>query len=94
MHASIFHKLLFMMMFEGDKFEPTSKYDKEWSDWLDDATGQQRCIGADWRIEDIDITGKNIVIGYNGEDSHSGAKRRGMIFTNLDGEVKEVVPWE
>jgi hypothetical protein len=92
MTKSMFHKLVIMMVFEGDRFDPPKEYHDEWPNWLDDATGQQRCISADWEIEDIDPDRNEIIIGYSGEDAHSGVACRGIIYTDFDGNVKDVSP--
>jgi len=92
MDTSMFHKLVMMIVFEGSKFDPTGHALDFWADWIDDATGQQRCIGAAWDIEDLDLAQKEIVIGYTGEDAHDGRVCRGIIYADFDGNVKEVIP--
>ena len=93
MDISLFHKLAFMMVFMGENFDPPVQYSDAWLDWLSEASGQMRCIGGDWQLQDIDFPNKEIVISYSGEDAHSGEPCRGIIYTNFDGEVREVEPW-
>jgi hypothetical protein len=93
MEKSTFHKLVFMMAFEDKDFEPPIVYDNVWTKWIDDATGQRRCIEAITKIEDINFSDKEIVISYSGKDADSGQNCRGIIFSDFDGNVEDVEAW-
>jgi len=93
MEKSTFHKLVFMIVFEDDKFEPPIVYDNVWTKWIDDATGQQGCIEAIAKVEGTDYSKKEIVISYSGKDAKSGQNRRGIIFSDFDGNIEDVKTW-
>ena len=82
-----------MIVFDLEGFDPPEPYFDQWEEWIDNATGSQRCISASWRIEEIYPKEKEIAISYEGEDAHDGRRCRGVIYSNFDGKVREVEPW-
>lgn len=73
-----------------EQWEPPDQYLDPWYDWVDDAAGQTRCTNVDWEVEDIDGKNNEIIISYDGEDAHSGTMCGGNIFSDLDGNIKDV----
>lgn len=94
MTPELFRKIVIMFTFNRRADFVGPVHEAFW-DWLSDAAGQIRLNPEDYECEDVETTPqyKEITIRVDGEDAHDGKKRKGMIYSNFDGEVREVEYW-